>query len=149
MRCAKYSNLIHQLAAIPNVYVIASSRTFEFNHDARFRTIEAEELHLALPKWEEIKDILSQLEIDGTKWPDSFRDILCTPQNLKIFVEHLAGTSEQKVFESYQQMLEDRLHKAEKKCMNTTFVKGIFEHIHQNSIRRQEAIMNKEVLPIK
>lgn len=49
----------------------------------------------------------------------------------------------------YQQMLEDRLHKAEKKCMNTTFVKGIFEHIHQNSIRRQEAIMNEEVLPLK
>lgn len=99
-------DLVNQLADIPNVFVIASSRTFEFNHDARFQTIEVEKMDLALPKWESVNGILQKLGIDGTNWPDSFREILRTPQNLKIFVEHLSGSAEQKVFDSYQQMLE-------------------------------------------
>jgi len=42
----------------------------------------------------------------------------------------------------YQEMLETRLHQAEQKGMNQEFIKLIFEQIHQNSIRRQEVIMN-------
>lgn len=44
----------------------------------------------------------------------------------------------------YQKMLEDRILQAEHKKINPEFVKGIFEVIHQNSIRRQEAIMNAD-----
>jgi chorismate mutase len=42
----------------------------------------------------------------------------------------------------YQEMLENRLNQAEKKGINQAFIKTIFEQIHQNSIRRQESIMN-------
>ncbi|WP_291171867.1 ATP-binding protein [Gimesia sp.] len=100
-------NLIHQLSEIPNVYIISSSRGFEFNHDTRFQTIQAEKIQLELPSWDSVNKILKQQEIDGSNWPDSFKNILCTPQNLKIFIEHLNGTSEQKVFASYQEMLEE------------------------------------------
>ncbi|QDU12456.1 ATPase family associated with various cellular activities (AAA) [Gimesia maris] len=100
-------NLIHQLAETSNVYIIASSREFEFNHDSRFQTIQAEQFQLELPSWESVNEVLKQLKIDGANWPDSFKEILRTPQNLKIFVEHLNGTTEQKVFASYQEMLEE------------------------------------------
>jgi chorismate mutase len=42
----------------------------------------------------------------------------------------------------YQEMLEDRLDKAEKLKVRPEFIKLIFEQIHQNSIKRQEGIMN-------
>ena len=42
----------------------------------------------------------------------------------------------------YQEMLENRLHQAKKKKISPEFVKLIFEQIHQNSIKRQEGIMN-------
>lgn len=44
----------------------------------------------------------------------------------------------------YQEMLEDRLREAKSKEINPDFVKSIFEVIHQNSIKRQEAIMNAD-----
>lgn len=44
----------------------------------------------------------------------------------------------------YEEILKKRLHQAELKQLNPAFVKGIFEHIHQNSIRRQEEIMNAD-----
>ncbi len=100
-------NLIRQLAGTPNVYVVASSRTFEFKHDSRFRTIDLTHLQLELPEWEVVAKALNDLKIDGTSWAQSFRDILRVPQKLNIFVEHLCGTSEQKIFDSYQQMLEE------------------------------------------
>jgi len=42
----------------------------------------------------------------------------------------------------YQEMLENRLEKAEKLKVRPEFIKSIFEQIHQNSIKRQEGIMN-------
>lgn len=44
----------------------------------------------------------------------------------------------------YEEILKKRLQQADMKNLNKDFVKGIFEQIHQNSIRRQEAIMNEE-----
>lgn len=100
-------NLIHELAETPNVYVIASSRTFEFAHDARFRTINAEEVVLSLPSWETIAAILQKRGTQAENWPANFREVLRAPQNLKLFVEQLTDSSEQRVFDSYQQMLEE------------------------------------------
>ena len=44
----------------------------------------------------------------------------------------------------YHEMLENRLREAENKNIDPEFIKGIFEVIHQNSIKRQEAIMNAD-----
>jgi chorismate mutase len=44
----------------------------------------------------------------------------------------------------YEEILKKRLQQAEVKSLNPAFVKGIFEQIHQNSIRRQEEIMNAD-----
>ncbi len=99
--------LINQLASIANVYVISSSRTFEFHHDSRFRSIDAQEIQFQLPEWDKVDEILSQQNILSSQWPTGFREILRSPQNLKVFVEQLSGTTEQRIYDSYQQMLED------------------------------------------
>lgn len=45
----------------------------------------------------------------------------------------------------YEQILNDRVEKGEKFNLNSDFVKYIYEYIHQNSIKRQEKIMNTEM----
>ncbi|WP_165441830.1 AAA family ATPase [Rubinisphaera italica] len=99
-------NLINHLSEIPNVFIVASSRIFEFHHDARFHSINADHVELQLPSWEQVTEILVELDIDSSKWPETFREVLRIPQNLKLFVEHLCGKEEQHVYESYQEMLE-------------------------------------------
>ncbi len=47
----------------------------------------------------------------------------------------------------YQEMLENRLSQARSRQVSEAFIKLIFEQIHQNSIRRQEEIMN--AAPVK
>lgn len=44
----------------------------------------------------------------------------------------------------YEEILKKRLDQADMKKLHPDFVKSIFEHIHQNSIRRQEDIMNAD-----
>jgi len=72
-------------------------------------------------------------------------DVLAQRMNL---VDDIAGLKKQNdvtilQVSRYQEMLESRLQQAEKIHMNPEFIKLIFEQIHQNSIRRQEAIMNE------
>lgn len=78
-------------------------------------------------------------------------DILCNRMNLVDEIAELKKASDVTILQlsRYQHMLETRLHRAEKKQMRREFIKSIFEQIHQNSIRRQEAIMNAEEQPIK
>ena len=101
-------DVINRLSLIQNVCVVASCRGFEFRHDARFRTIDLEEMNLTLPEWESISDLLKQQGVDGTNWPSSFSEILRTPQNLKVFLQLLRkGDTEHQIFDSYQGMLEE------------------------------------------
>ena len=71
-------------------------------------------------------------------------DVLSDRMNLVDNIAELKKQSDVTILQvsRYQEMLETRLHQAEKKGVNPAFIKLIFEQIHQNSIRRQEAIMN-------
>jgi hypothetical protein len=89
-----------------NVHLVLSCRDFEFRHDVRFSRLDAEQVVLALPTWEQVSGILSSYELTTTGWPENFREILRTPQYLKIFLEYLKE-KQQPVFTSYQAMLED------------------------------------------
>ena len=82
-----------------------SARTFEFNHDVRLRTINAESLFLALPPWHEVKERLTAVGIDAESWPERARDVVRIPQALKIYIS-LANSGGSKPFETYQAMLE-------------------------------------------
>jgi hypothetical protein len=99
--------LIKQLSNQPNVHVICSCRVFEHGHDVRLTSIDADVVQLALPTWEQVAEILEERQIEASHWPAEFRELLRTPQHLKVFLQRLQGTAEDGIFTTYQQLLED------------------------------------------
>jgi nucleoside phosphorylase len=100
-------SLINKLAQVPNVHVVSSSRDFELRHDVRLTQINAEPVNLDLPSWDQVSALLAAKHIDASQWPERFRNILRTPQHLKIFVNLLENHGQKKIYESYHAMLED------------------------------------------
>lgn len=99
-------NLTRRIGGVPNVHVLLSARTFEFNHDVRLRAVEAESVTLALPPWHEVKERLAEVRIAADTWPDKARDVIRIPQALKIFIA-LVGAGRSEPFTTYQAMLEE------------------------------------------
>ncbi len=98
-------NLVRRIGGVPNVHVLLSARTFEFNHDVRLRAVEAEGVTLALPPWHEVKERLAEVGIDPEAWPEKARDVVRIPQALKTFIA-LVGTGRSEPLTTYQAMLE-------------------------------------------
>ncbi len=98
-------DLANRFVNVPNVYTILSCRDFEFKYDVRFQRLGAEELCLSLPNLDTVDELLKKRSIDVSSWPANFREMLRTPQHLKIYFDFLSdiGTPE---FSTYQTMLE-------------------------------------------
>ena len=73
-------------------------------------------------------------------------EVLANRMNYVDEIAHLKKKSDVTILQvsRYHKMLEDRILQAKNKNINPDFIKGIFEVIHQNSIKRQEAIMNAD-----
>lgn len=95
-------NLIHYLSPIPGVHIVASSREFEFRHDVRLNSINAERIDLKLPEWDQISSILSQEGHNPGVMGEPLRELLRTPWHLKLFLDIAAVGQE---FESLQSLL--------------------------------------------
>lgn len=98
-------NLVRRIGNKPNVHILLSARTFEFNHDVRLRAIDAEAVSLALPPWHEVKDRIAEVGVDPDAWPEKARDVVRIPQALKTFIA-LASLGRTEPFVTYQAMLE-------------------------------------------
>ncbi|MFZ2196659.1 MAG: ATP-binding protein [Thermodesulfovibrionales bacterium] len=98
--------LINQAKMIENIHIVSSCREFERTYDKRLNSVDAEEVHLALPPWETIEKLLQERHVAATAWPEAFREILRVPQCLKLFLRHFCGTGESRIFLTYQAMLE-------------------------------------------
>lgn len=98
-------NLVRRVGGVPNVHVLLSARTFEFNHDVRLRAVEAEAVTLTLPPWHEVKNLLVEVGVDPVAWPEKARDVVRIPQALKTFIA-LVGAGRSEPFTTYQAMLE-------------------------------------------
>lgn len=99
-------NLVRGLAGTPNVHILLSSRSFEFQHDVRLRSISAEEIRLALPPWHSVATTLRDRGIETDYWPDARKELLRTPQVLRIFLTLLNGTREDRIESGYRGMLD-------------------------------------------
>lgn len=109
-------NLVRRVSGIPNVHVLLSARTFEFNHDVRLRATAAEAMPLALPAWQQVREQLAAVGVDAETWPERARDVVRIPQALKTFISLVKhGLTEP--FTTYQAMLarfwSDRIASAE------------------------------------
>ena len=101
-------SFIAQCAAVPRVSVICSCRKFDFSHDTRFGSLNAKVIDLELPAWTEVTQQLLQHGVrDTDSWPQDFREVLRTPQHLKIYLDRIASTGNIDAFGTYYSMLDD------------------------------------------
>jgi nucleoside phosphorylase len=100
-------NLIRDVSNVPNVQVVCSCRSFEFRHDARLLSIDAEMIELSLPSWDQVAEILTGSGVNAVSWPEAFRELLRSPQHLKVFMAGLTDGGEPRIFENYRRMLDD------------------------------------------
>ncbi|MDR6772679.1 hypothetical protein [Azospirillum sp. BE72] len=98
-------NLVRDLSGTPNVHILLSSRLFEFRHDVRLRSIAADEVGLTLPPWHTVAATLRERGIESENWPDVRKDLLRSPQALRIFLTLLTGTQEDRIESGYRGML--------------------------------------------
>jgi nucleoside phosphorylase len=102
-------NIVRRLGGDDNVHVIVSSRTFEYEHDTRLKTVRADSLHLDLPAWSTVLEILERSGVKAAGWPIDAQILMRSPQTLKTFLSLLEGGGADD-FTNYQKLL-DRLWK--------------------------------------
>lgn len=97
--------LIREVAALDNVAIVYSCREFEHEYDARFSTLEATEIKLELPSWENVSRALIDTSIDSEVLPKELKEVLRVPQHLSVFLR-LAMRGLIGAIATYQGMLE-------------------------------------------
>jgi nucleoside phosphorylase/KaiC/GvpD/RAD55 family RecA-like ATPase len=102
-------NIVRRLGGNDNVHIIVSSRTFEYEHDTRLKTVRADSLHLDLPAWSTVLEILERSGVKAAGWPSDAQRLMRSPQTLKTFLSLLEGGGPDD-FTNYQKLL-DRLWK--------------------------------------
>ena len=99
-------NLIKQLRFDPNIHVIASSRSFEFDHDVRLSSIKAQKIQLLPVKWEVTENVLKDSGVYLSGVDQNFKNFLCKPNNLNFYLDYLINNPE-KHFVSHIELYED------------------------------------------
>lgn len=74
---------------VPPVHILVSSRPFEADYDARFQSLSAVVVQLALPSLEQIHELLKCLHVSVEEIPEALNETLRRPFALRIFVDIL------------------------------------------------------------
>ena len=98
-------NLVRRLGEVDNVNIVLSSRTFEFEHDVRLKSINAQDIHLELPAWPKVSEILKANGVEADGWPEDAQEVMRSPQALTTYLS-LDRVQGYEVFGTYQAMLE-------------------------------------------
>ena len=98
-------NLVRRNSGTRNIHIVLSARTFEFEHDVRLRSVEANSIKLQLPPWPEVIDILENNGVKAEGWPADAQEVMRSPQALAIFLR-LKETGVDQPFITYQAMLD-------------------------------------------
>lgn len=96
-------NLVHSLSGASGIHVVLSSREFEFRHDVRLATIQAESVQLQLPEWGAVAPILEMGGHTPGAMTEGMRELLRNPLHLKLFLD-LAGPGD--TYDSLYALLE-------------------------------------------
>jgi hypothetical protein len=99
-------NLIQNISSAPAVHIVSSSRWFEFKHDTRLNSIQAEQLELMPLTWEDIKAVLNESGIDAAQMTDEAKKLLAIPLYLKLFIDIFSKTRSLDVTFTLQGLLE-------------------------------------------
>ncbi len=74
-------------SAAPPVHILVSSRKFEADYDARFKSLEAELVYLSLPDQKQVEEFMESLGIRPSEVPQALFDTLRRPFALRLFYE--------------------------------------------------------------
>lgn len=99
--------LVAQVRGCRRLAVVLSCREFEFRHDARLTTLEAEALRLQPIDWVEVEVVLKGRGLSPEGWHPEFKEVLRIPQHLDIFLRYLADPASRTPYTSYHGMLEE------------------------------------------
>ena len=102
---------VNSIRHIRNLVIVVSCREFEFRNDVRFANLDAKEVSLQRPAWEQADWVLAARGFETSGWSDEVRDVLRTPQHLAIFLESGAEGKDKPLFSSYQSLLSDILRR--------------------------------------
>ena len=104
-RLGSVIRFVNSIRDIPNLVVLVSCREFEFRNDVRFTSLNAEEVSLERPTWEQVAPLLAARGIETSGWSDDVRDVLRTPQHLAMFLDNQAEGRGTPAFNTYQGLL--------------------------------------------
>ena len=95
--------LVRSVGGTENIHIILSSRTFEFEHDVRLKSVDADFVRLELPALGRVLEILEGKGVAARDWSEDAQEVVRYPQALAIYLGLGAGASEP--FTTYRQML--------------------------------------------
>ena len=79
-------NIVYKVSSLRNIHIVCSSRPFEFRHDTRLNTIQAESLELNLLEWGQVEAVLQESLGVQQYWSDEAQQLLRVPLHLKLFL---------------------------------------------------------------
>lgn len=124
--------LIQNLSSFPGIHIVSSSRWFEYKHDTRLNTVDAEHLELRPMSWEDVNAVLKEMGIDGERLSPQAQELLSIPLHLKLYLDVLARNPSIDLSYSLQGLLEAIWNQ---KVLNRDGITGKAELIHKLSER--------------
>jgi len=100
-------DLIQVASMIDKLHIVSSCRWFEYQHDIRLTTIEAERISLDPPSWEDVKEVLKEAGFPEEHWSNEARNLLSVPLHLKILLDLKSRDQDAIVPTSLQGLLEN------------------------------------------
>lgn len=79
-------DVIRSLSGTKNLHLVISSRPFEYQHDVRLRSIDADRLDLELPPWTEVVPVLATHGYTTASIAEPVQELLRNPWTLNQFL---------------------------------------------------------------
>jgi hypothetical protein len=100
-------DLIQSVSNTKRIHVISSCRWFEYQHDVRLTTIDAEKIDLTLPSWKDIETVLKDAGFSVDGFSDETKDLCSVPLHLKILLDLKSRGADSIIPSSLQALLEN------------------------------------------
>lgn len=100
-------DLIQSISNTNRVHVISSCRWFEYQHDVRLTTIDAEKIDLTLPSWGDVEIVLKEAGFLVDNFSEETKALCSVPLHLKILLDLKFKDADAKIPSSLQALLEN------------------------------------------
>lgn len=100
-------DLIQSISNTNRVHVISSCRWFEYQHDVRLITIDAEKIDLTLPSWGDVEIVLKEAGFLVDNFSGETKALCSVPLHLKILLDLKFKDADAKIPSSLQALLEN------------------------------------------